>query len=203
MIEEVINFKRLELFNHYHKCDNPFLIITTKIDVTNVVNYCKKHKMFYASLGYIITKTANEIDVFKYRYDNGKFYYCDRVMSNYTEMFDDNTIGYFSVPFLDDFNEYKKKFSDVQKRFIEEKKFSTVSNLNEIWMSCLPWISFSSLVPPFDKNVTIPQFIWDRYKYDNDRYYVNLMIMVHHGFADGFHISKFVSLLEENIKLFV
>ena len=27
------------------------------------------------------------------------------------------------------------------------------------------------------------------------------MIMVHHGFADGYHIGKFIELLTENIKI--
>ena len=68
MIKEIKNFERKELFEHYHSFSNPFAISTTKIDITNIVNYCKKHRNFYATLGFIITKTANQIDEFKYRY---------------------------------------------------------------------------------------------------------------------------------------
>ena len=47
--------------------------------------------------------------------------------------------------------------------------------------------------------VWIPQFIWDKYENVDDKYLVNLMIIIHHGFADGFHIGKFITLLKENI----
>ena len=199
MIKEIKDFKRIDIFNHYHQCDNPFIILTTSIDVTNVINYCKKNKMFYATLGYIITKTTNQIDAFKYRYSNSKFYYCDELASNYTQMFDDETIGYFSVPYNKDINIYRNEFTKVEREFKEKKKYDSTEKLDEIWLSCSPWFSFNSLISPFNKKITIPQFIWDKYELKNDKYYINLMIMIHHGFADGLHISRFINKLKENI----
>ena len=202
MIKEVKDFKRKELFEHYNSCDNPFVISTMKIDVTNVVNYCKEHRNFYATLGYLITKTANQIDAFKYRYQDKKIYYCEELISNYTQMFNEDFIGYFDVDYSENFEEYIQKFVDIQKIFLEDNKYTTENVLNEIWLSCQPWYSFTGFIPPFSKKVTIPQFIWDKYQNENGRYYINLMMMVHHGFADGFHIGKFVNLLQENIDKF-
>lgn len=202
MIKEVKDFKRKELFEHYNSCDNPFVISTIKIDVTNVVNYCKEHRNFYATLGYLITKTANKIDAFKYRYQDEKIYYCEEVISNYTQMFNEDSIGYFDVNYTENFEEYVKEFIGVQKKFLEDNKYTTENCLNEIWLSCQPWYSFTGFVPPFNKEVTIPQFIWDKYQNIDGKYYINLMIMVHHGFADGFHIGKFVNQLQENIDIF-
>jgi len=200
MIKEIKKFERKELFQHYHGFTNPFAISTIKIDITNIVNYCKKNRNFYATLGFIITKTANQIDAFKYRYKDGKIYYCEELMSNYTQMYEDKTIGYFSIPPINDYKEYIEKFVEIQNEFLKEKKYSKNYKLNEIWLSCNPWCSFTSLIPPFSKEITIPQFIWDKYENVNGKYYINLMIMVHHGFADGYHIGQFVSLLGENIK---
>ena len=59
MIKEIEDFDRQELFDYYNSCTNPFIIITTKIDVTKIVEYCKLHRKFYATLGYFITKTVN------------------------------------------------------------------------------------------------------------------------------------------------
>jgi len=202
MIKEAKNFKRQELFNHYQSCDNPFMILTTKIDVTNIVNFCKEHKNFYATMGFLITKTVNEIDEFKYRYHEGKIYYCEEVKGNYTQMYDDETIGYFGVPNTNEYSQYIDKFLEIQTKFKEDKNFSAENDIDEIWFSCIPWISFTGLIPPFSKEVTIPQFIWDKYEKINDKYHINLMIMVHHGFADGFHVGKFITLLEENINTF-
>lgn len=201
MIKEIENFDRKELFNHYHSFDNPFLICTTRIDITDLVNYCKVHKNFYATFGFIITMTANQIDAFKYRLKDGKIYYCDELKSSYTQMYEDKTIGYFGIPPIYDFNEYIKKFLDIQNKFLNDKKYSSESELNEIWLSCEPWFKFTGLIPPFNKMITIPQFVWDKYESIGDKYYIDLMIMVHHGFADGYHIGKFIELLTENIKI--
>lgn len=202
MIKEVKEFKRKNLFDYYHGFNNPFIICTTKIDITKIVEYCKIHKNLYATLGFIITQTANEIDAFKYRYKEGKIYYCEEIRSNYVQMYEDETIGYFGIPTIKEFDEYIKTFLKMQKQFLKDKNYSSETELNEIWLSCQPWFSFTSLIPPFDKEVTIPQFIWDKYQKIDGTYSINLMIMVHHGFADGFHVGKFISLLEENIKLF-
>ena len=69
-------------------------------------------------------------------------------------------------------------------------------------MSTASWFSFNNLVTPFSKKVLIPQFIWDKYTLKDNEYYINLMIMIHHGFADGYNINEFKTKLEENIDTF-
>lgn len=202
MIKEVKTFKREELFKHYHSFTNPFIITTTKIDITNIINYCKVHKNLYGTLGYLIAQTANKIDEFKYRYKDGKIYFCDEIQSNYVGKYDDDTIGYFGVPLKDNYSEYIESFIETQNKFKKDKKYSPENDLNEIWLSCQPWFSFSSLVPTYDKEITIPQFIWDKYENINEKYYINLLVMVHHGFADGYHVGKFIHNLQEAIYSF-
>lgn len=202
MIKEVENFERKELFDHYHSFNNPFMILTTKIDVTNIVEYCKKHRNFYATLGFLITKTANEIDAFKYRYKDGKIYYCDEIKSNYTQKYNNGNIGYFDVPSIKNYKEYINKFIEIQNNFLEKEKYSTDNDLNELWLSCETWFSFTGFVPPFNKEITIPQFIWDKYEEVDGKYFIHLVVMVHHGFADGIHLRDFFYLLEKNINDF-
>ena len=44
MIKEIKDFKREKLFEHYNSCTNPFSFITTEVEVTNIVEYCKIHR---------------------------------------------------------------------------------------------------------------------------------------------------------------
>lgn len=202
MIKEVKDFKRKDLFENYNSRNNPFVIITTKIDITNVINYCKIHKNIYATMGYLISKVVNEIDAFKYRYKGGKIYYCDIVNPNFTQMYQDDMIGYFGFDYVDDYNEFINNFVKNQKDFFNKKKLDIENDIDEIWFSCVPWFKFTSLIPPFDKEITIPQFIWDKYELEGDKYYVNLMIMAHHGFVDGYHIGKLIENLNKSISEF-
>lgn len=202
MIKEINNFDREKIFNHYHQCDNPFLNITTKIDVTNIVNYCKIHKNFCATTGYLICKTANKIDNFKYRFQDNKFYYCDELITNYTDLYNDMNIGYYDVYYNNDYQSYIENFKKEKEKFLENNNYGIDNKLNEIWLSCIPWMKCTSIISPFNKNCLIPQIIWDKYELENDKYYVNLTIVIHHGFADAYHVGKFVNLLEENIRKF-
>ena len=202
MITKVTNFKRKDLFNMYNERTNPFLSIVIKVDVTNIVKYCKINKNFYATMGYIINKAVNKVDEFKYSYKDGEFYYCDTLKTSFTQMKSDETISFFSIDFNDDYKKYIENYKETYKLFLENKFLNTNIDSMDIWLSCSPWYKFESLTVPFDKNITNPQFIWDKYEKENDKYYVNMFIMVHHGFVDGYHISKFINELNKNIEEF-
>lgn len=195
-------FEREELFQHYHQNSNPFIIVTVPIEVTKIVNYCKKNKHFYATMGYLIMKSANQIDAFKWRYENGEFRYYSTIIPSFTQKLNDNKIGYFDCDYVDNYDSFLNHFLQVENHFYQEDKSISSESSNAIWLSCIPWFSISSLIPPFDKNNTIPQFIWDKYEEQDGKYKLHLMILVHHGFADGYHVSRFLEILNQEIEHF-
>lgn len=199
-MKEVENFLRSETFQRYHAMQNPFICMTIPVNVTNIVNYAKENKHFYAMFGYLLGKAVNEVKAFRYRYIDNKYYLCDKVGVSYTEKVEDNIV--FFDCYSEDKEDFIKEFDEKQREALSLEKSVSENRNDVIWISCLPWISFNSLVAPFDKTITIPQFIWDRYVLKDGEYYCNLMIMVHHGFADGFHVAEFVKTLEDKINNF-
>ena len=195
---ELEKYDRKEVFLHYNQNDNPFIYLTIKLDVTEIYNYCKIHKNYYATMGYIINRTVNAVDCFKYRYIDDKIVHYDSLNTNYTQK-KDNKIGYFTISYSDNYNEYIESFIKTQEDFYSGV-YKNEYKEDEIWVSCAPWFDFTSLVTPFNKKITIPQFIWGKFFYENNRVYTHLMIMVHHGFADGQHIGDFIDKLNNNIK---
>lgn len=202
MKQEVNNFKRKALFEIYNERSNPFLFVTTKVDITNIIKYCKVHKNYYATIAYFILMAAEELDCFKYRFENNKVYKYDSLRPCFVQMFNDDEIGFFSCNKKNDFKEYIKDFEERQNKFLKDKKSENSTDQGEVWFSCTPWFEFTSLIVPFDKKITIPQFIWGKYIKEDGRYYTNLMIMVHHGFADGKHIAMFLDFLKNKIDNF-
>lgn len=197
MRQEVLNYSRQEIFDHYNSKTNPFIILTTKIDITNI--YKNNKDTYYGTIGYYIAKAANQIDSFKYRYENNKIYYYDYVDPNFTQMFKNGNIGYFTCKYKNNIDEFIEEYKKKEEKFLTTNTSYANDSENEIWLSCEPWLDITSLIPPFDKKTTIPQFIWDKFKLENGRCYVNLMIMVHHGFADGKHIGMFIQKLNDII----
>ena len=176
-------------------------MLTTKIDVTNVFEYCKVNKRFYATMIYIILSVANEMDCFKYRCEKGKIYKYDTLRANMVEKYNENEIGFmcFDENILKDFRD---TFAKKQKEFREKHIVFEPIDEGEIWFSCVPEFTFSQLVTPFDRNITIPQFTWDKVQEENGNYYVDLAMLIHHGFADGSHIAQFLEKLNNKISNF-
>lgn len=197
-MEYVENFKRKELFDMYNSRTNPFAIITTRIDITNIYNLCKVKKHYYATIAYFLTKAMNNVDEFKYRYIDGKVYKCDVIRPSFTDILDDNTIGFYTCEMLDDYEEFLVHYDEIKGKFLK-REYKGAEAQDVVWLSCQPWFNFTSAVPPFDTKITIPQFNWDRFTFEGDRCYINLMIMVHHGFADGYHIGKLIENIENTI----
>lgn len=196
MREEVKGFNRQELFDYFKTKENPFSVITTEIDITNIYNLCKNHGCHYGSIAYFLTKAMNEVSEFKYYEENGHIYKYDMLNPSFAELLEDGNIGFFTCPFVDSYED----FIDSYKRISDEFKKGRIPNEGDhggvVWVSCVPWFNFSGCVPPIDKNVTIPQLIWDKFKFRDDRCYVDLMIMAHHGFIDGSHIGKLIHAIE-------
>jgi len=202
MIKEITNFDRKDLFEYYNSAENPFLFVNVNINVTNVVDFAKKNKIsFYATMGFLVTKAINQIENFKYRFDGEKFYYCDKLKSNYTQMINENKIGFFNIPDIDDFFEYISVFKQRQDDLINNRPLPS-TDIDELWMSCFPWFKLNSVITPFRKSISIPQVIWDKYEKNGENYTINIMIMAHHGFVDGFHIAQLIEKLNQNIKSF-
>ncbi len=187
-----------EKFEYYNGLTNPFIHLTTKIDITNIYKYCNEFKNLYATIGYVIISAINKIDEFKYRYENNEIKKYNTISISFTDITDGKKAGYFDVEFTDDYKEFINRYKYEQRRFKEAGESISTERNDIIWVSCLPWFKFSSLISPFDKENNNTQFIWDKVEEENNKFYINLMIQTHHGFTDGYHIKL---LLDEISKI--
>ena len=122
------------------------------------------------------------------------------IHSNYTENIDNEIIGFFRVDYNDNYRHYMEAYNkERQTLFDNNGSNPNIITSDEIWMSCEPWFEINSIVPPYNKDNTIPQFIWDKFKEKDGRITTNLMVMIHHGFMDGYQIGAFYKKLEDNI----
>ena len=198
------SWERKDLFNYYDDHTNPFLSTTSIVDVTNIYNYCKQTKnSFYGTLGFIINNVVNKIDAFKLRKENDNIYVYDTLHANFTENIDDKKIGFFTVNEVNNYKKFIEEFNKTRQDLFDGKITDVnVQKYDEIWISCEPWFEFNSLSIPSDKRYTIPVFIWDKFRKENDKVYINLFVTAHHGFVDGSHLGKFYKNVQEEINNF-
>ena len=201
-IVNINEWKRKDLFDHYSKFSNPFMIVSTQIDITRLYNYVKSNDLsMYASFGFYLLKIINEFDSFKYRKEDNNLVLFDKVNANFTDSVNGNDIFFFTVKDNNDIKDFNKNYYEIKNDFIKNNKkyTNTIYGIDEVWFTCTPWCSFNAITPPYNKDNYIPQFIWDKFKKDNDKITTNLMVMVHHGFMDGYQLGLFFSKLQDLI----
>lgn len=197
----ITDYERQELFDLYNSRTNPFSFITTKIDITNAYNYSRKHKHLYALLSYLFTKAMNRIDNFKYRIENGEIVKYDTINPSFTEMLDNGDVSFISLDpcsSIEEFFDLHDRAKDEFKKSQKAVDYQTEAN-GQVWLSCLPWFKFTGVVPPFDKDESTPQIIWDKFEIVEGRVYINAMLMANHGFVDGFHFGKLIQYINEEL----
>ena len=83
----------------------------------------------------------NEIEEFKYRYENGKIYKYDKLNIGFTQMFKDGNIGYFTCSIKDNYKDFINEFKKTEEEFLITNK-SIKKEGGELWVSCSPWYHF-------------------------------------------------------------
>lgn len=72
--------------------------------------------------------------------------------------------------------------------------------LNKIFISTLPWISYTALINPTpipaDSN---PRITWGKYFAQDKKVFLPVSVLCHHALVDGLHISKFYDFLNKEL----
>lgn len=199
-MKRIINdFNRAEEYKSYDKKTNPFIIVTTKIDITNIYKLCQKKKHYYSTIGYYLTRAMNRVEEFKYFCSKGTFYKSDTLQPAFTDLRKDNTVGFYSCPLEDNLDDFLEKFDKTKNQFLDGTLIKEKNDDLGVWLTCQPWYHYNSLVPPFDIETINPQLVWDKFSFENDKCYINLTIIIHHGLVDGYHIGLLIDAINSEI----
>ena len=80
-------------------------------------------------------------------------------------------------------------------------KISGLENMNKINITCIPWITFSNFKDAidFNKKNSKPKICWGKYYLEDNRYLIDISLLVNHAFQDGYHMGLFFNNLQQNI----
>lgn len=207
---DINNWKRKLAYETFSKFSDPYTGIVTKIDITNLVDFCKQNKIsFYGCMTYFVLKAMSEVDVFSYGYgkDDGKqfIYKYDSLAATATVINNNNELNFTRyVEFDDDISNFLIEFSKATEdatNNVPYFKISGLENMNKINITCIPWITFSNFKDAIDFNEksSKPKICWGRYYLEGDKYLIDISLLVNHAFQDGYHMGLFFNNLQQNI----
>lgn len=194
-------YKRKEHFEYFSSLAYPYVGVTVNVDITELLSKIKEKRLpFFLTVCYCVGRAANAVPEFRQRIQNGQIVEYDHCRTSHTVALDDGTYCYCNLESDMGFADYIPYAVREQEKAKEEATIHEEDNLDMIFISTLPWLSYTSLVQPVpmpaDSN---PRITWGKYFQQEGKTFLPLSVLCHHALADGLHIARFYEQLDKKI----
>lgn len=195
------NWKRNMHCMVFRNSIEPAFCVTFELDITNFLNKIRKENYsFTMAMVYAISKCANEIEEFRYRFVDGRVVLFDRIDTAFTYLNSETELfKVVNVPMKDTLEEYVAVASKTARN---QKEYFTGPLGNDVFQfSPMPWVSYTHIshTNSGKKDNATPLFDWGKYFERNGRIILPFSVQAHHSFVDGIHIGK----LAESVQRFL
>lgn len=198
--------KRRDRFEFFEGFENPLINITSKIEVTNFIPYCRERGLpvFHFFL-FCVFKAALKTENFLYRIHDGKVIKISEVVPSYTVMNRNDVLNFTRFKYSSQRDEFIARSLIARDEAVaSESLIHTGLELdlrtlkNYIFITSIPWLDFTSIQHPVYrlKSADIPSFAWGKFTEEGSKVTMAFSVQAHHGFVDGFHIHQLI----ENLK---
>lgn len=198
------NWKRTLHCQVFRNSVEPSYCVTFELNISNFLARIKELKYsFTMSLIFIVSKCANEIEEFKYRFVDGQIVLYDRIDTAFTYINKDTELfKVVNVEMKDTLEEYVS--TAIQKAESQIEYFTGPLGNNVFQFSPFPWVSFTHIshTNSGKKDNATPLFDWGKYFERDGQWILPFSVQVHHSFVDGIHIGKFAESVQNSLNKF-
>lgn len=202
---DIKTWTRNKQYTHFLKFSNPYASASTIINVNTIVNYAKKHKVsFYGIMTYLVMKSINQVEEFKYVLEEDGVYKYNQIDTSFAVL-NNNQINFTrTVKFNDDFDKFISDFVFAKTEAENSFDIKYDKECNKCYITCAPWMRVTSVSNPmnYEKIDSVPRICWGKYFLENNEYMIDVSIQVNHAFQDGYHIGQFYNILQNSINSF-
>lgn len=197
------SFPRKAHFDYFSGLENPYVGITAEVDITGFPEVCKeKGYPFFLTFLYCAANAANAVPELRQRIRDGKIVEYDYCIPSHTVLHDNGTYSYCRLSCDMPLEEFLPKATAAQAYIKEHPTLDDGADaLGLIFVSSLPWISYSAMVQPTprpaDSNLRLT---WGKYFTREGKTLIPVTILANHALVDGIHIARFYQILDEKLK---
>lgn len=199
---DIATWKRKTHYKFFAEFEEPYFGITSHVDVTNALKYCKENKISFFQ--YYLHKTlvaVNSIENLRYRiHENGDVFLYDAIAASATIMRPDETFGFSHIPFEEGFYAFAKAVqAEIQRIHNSQDLFPENNGLDVVHCSAIPWLNFTSITHSriFKAKDSVPKFSYGKAVEKDGKMMMPVAIYVHHGLVDGLHVSRFFEAFQK------
>ncbi|WP_210997739.1 CatA-like O-acetyltransferase [Pseudoalteromonas sp. MMG013] len=197
---------RADHFRFYQAFSEPFFNITVELELGKLHAWSKARKVpFSHCYLYCLSRAIDAYEPMRYRIVGDTVVVTDDVVLSTVFLNDDETFRFVPLNKGTDLFAFSQSTVLAQQfhskqPLINDVFLSRSTDLNQVYVSILPWFKFSSFSharTARDVENGIPKFVFG--KYDSITNTIPLNIEVHHGLMDGLHVAKFLTEIEVQI----
>ena len=184
--------------------------LTIRLDITKMKATLDQAKLkFFPAYLWLVTKTLNLQPEFRITETDGQIGFYDYLTPLYASFHEDDKT--FSLMWT----EYDDNFSAFYNAYIHNQKLyggnhgvlaqpETLPPPNAYTVSCVPWISFQHFSVHSYANTPyfFPSIEAGKFMIENNKLMMPLSITCHHATTDGYHVSRFFEVLQEEADRF-
>ncbi len=205
---DMLHWHRKETYLHFLNDIPCTYSMTVNIDITKFLAKTKERKIkFFPSILYAISKIVNNSNEFRMDLDeNGHLGYYEISNPCYT-IFHKKTETFTNIwtEYTDNFYTFLQNYTEDMNIYERDSRNSKpLIYKNNFNVSVLPWTSFTgfNLNLPKGYNHFPPIFTIGKYYTHENKILLPMAIQVNHAICDGFHLSRFVSRLQNFVDTF-
>lgn len=198
-------YKRIDHFNYFRTMANQSMGVTVEVDVTALLEYCKKNNCsFYLMFMHCAALAGDEIPEFRQRVVNDQIVEYDECPTSHTELLEDGTYCYCTIHHHMPIDEYLKNANNARRAALENPNIEEDDDVDSMYfVTCLPWLKYSQLIQPTN-NESNPRISWGKYELnEKNRLMMPVTVLVNHALVDGLQVSQFYKNLDKQIALIV
>lgn len=193
---DIATWPRAGQFAHFRAYGQPHFSITAPLDVTRLVHRLKPEGVsVFTACVYALTEAGNALPEFRTRFDGGRAYEHEAIGASFTVPLDKGGFAFCEVARDGDFDRFDQACSQAIAAARAQAGLTDTTRNQDAWLflSCLPWLSFSAMTHAIrGPEDCVPRIAWGRYREDPaGRLVVPVSVQVHHALVDGEHVAAF------------
>lgn len=198
------NWKRALHCQIFRNSIEPSYCVTFELDITNFLAKIRTMKYsFTLALIFVVSKCANDIEEFRYRFLDGQIVLYDRINTAFTYM--DRDTELFKVVNVEMQDTLENYVAVATQTATSQKEYFTGPLGNDVFQfSPMPWVSYTHIshTNSGKKDNATPLFDWGKFLKREGKWILPFSVQAHHSFVDGIHIGKLVDSLQNHLNRF-
>ncbi len=200
-IIDLETYSRRSHYEYFKSLAYPYVGLSANVDVTNLLAAAKKRgKSSFLACLYATLVAVNSVPALRQRIVNDQIVEFDRCNAGHTVAKEDGTFVNCQTDSSLSFDEFLAmgEIWTQQAKTREGFLNDTEDETGLIFVSCVPWVSFTNVLQPVPMPADCnPRIVFGKYFRQDGRTMMPLAIQCNHALVDGLHMGQFYAKFQE------